>query len=90
MDNMSNHEIYILGWVTGRVEGVTGLRCNLANPDSCAFFFTDFAESVIKHSSFPLSMCNMTKVRIIALPCLTNAKFCVIIYPWMRKSALMR
>lgn len=37
MDNMSNHEVYILGWVTGRIEGVTGLRCNLANPDICPF-----------------------------------------------------
>lgn len=37
MNNMSNHEVYILGWVTGRIEGVTGLRCNLANPDICPF-----------------------------------------------------
>lgn len=36
MDNMSNHEIYICGWITGRLENA-GLHCSIAHPDIFPF-----------------------------------------------------
>ena len=36
MDNMSNHEIYICGWITGRLESA-GLHCSIAHPDIFPF-----------------------------------------------------
>ena len=37
MDNMNNHEAYICGWITGRLESATGMRCNIAQPDAYPF-----------------------------------------------------
>lgn len=37
MDNMNNHEAYICGWITGKLENVTGMRCGIAQPEMCPF-----------------------------------------------------
>lgn len=37
MDNMNNHEAYICGWVTGKLESATGMRCNISQADAYPF-----------------------------------------------------